>query len=162
MEPRRVGSFPIQCFEREKEMPDICHALTINASVDVVFDAINSAEGNRAFWTDQTEYEPKEGTVAVFSFGPNAETQFRFAVERLDRPREIEWKCVGGPPEWVPTSIVWTLTPAEGGTHVRFVHKGWESADGELPSCTFTWGLILQQLDQYATTGSATPPFSVY
>ena len=39
-------------------MPDICQALTIAAPPEAVFDAINSAAGNRAFWTDQTEYEP--------------------------------------------------------------------------------------------------------
>jgi len=64
-------------------VPDICEALVVGAPPEAVFDAINSAEGNRAFWTDQTEYEPAEGSVAVFSFGPNAETQFRFEVTSL-------------------------------------------------------------------------------
>jgi uncharacterized protein YndB with AHSA1/START domain len=143
-------------------MPDICHALKIDAAPEAVFDAINSAEGNRAFWTDQTEYDPSVGSVAVFSFGPNADTQFKFAVERLERPTMIEWRCVGGPPEWQPTTIVWTLAPEGTGTKVRFEHAGWASADGELASCTFTWGLILQALNQYVTTGSADPPFKVY
>jgi uncharacterized protein YndB with AHSA1/START domain len=144
-------------------VPDICHALTIEASPEQVFDAVNSAEGNRAFWTDQTEYEGTEGSVAVFSFGPNAETQFRFEVETVDRPTSLTWKCVGGPPEWQPTSIVWTFTPTqEGATHIRFEHRGWASADGELAACTYTWGRILTELDRYVRTGSATPPFSVY
>ncbi len=144
-------------------MPDICQALTIDAAPDVVFDAINSAAGNRAFWTDQTEYEPAEGSVAVFSFGPNAETQFRFEVTSIDRPHRLVWNCVGGPPEWQPTSIVWTLEPAEGGgTRVRFEHRGWASADGELAACTYTWARILMALDEYARTGSATPPFTRY
>jgi uncharacterized protein YndB with AHSA1/START domain len=144
-------------------VPDICEALTIDAPPEAVFDAINSAEGNRSFWTDQTEYEPEEGSLAVFSFGPGAETQFRFEVSSIDRPRSLTWTCVGGPPEWQPTSIVWTLRPAEGGgTDVRFEHRGWASADGELAACTYTWGRILCALDEYVTTGSSTPPFSVY
>ena len=81
----------------------------------------------------------------------------------IDRPRSLTWRCVGGPPEWQPTSIVWTLSPADdGGTHVRFEHRDWASADGELAACTFTWGRILSALDEYVRTGSATPPFSVY
>jgi uncharacterized protein YndB with AHSA1/START domain len=115
-------------------MPDICHALTIAAPPEAVFDAVNSAEGNRAFWTDQTEYEPSEGSVAVFSFGP----------------------------EWQPTSIAWALTPVDGGTHVRFEHRDWASADGELAACTYTWGRILFELDEFVRTGRATPPFKVY
>ena len=103
-----------------------------------------------------------EGSVAVFSFGPNAEPQFRFEVSSIDRPRSLTWTCVGGPPEWQPTSIVWTLTPVDGGTNVRFEHRGWASADGELAACTYTWGRILFALDEYVTTGSSTPPFSVY
>ena len=51
-------------------MPDICQALTIDPLPEIVFDAINSAEGNRSFWTDQTEYEPVEGSVAVSPSGP--------------------------------------------------------------------------------------------
>ena len=143
-------------------MPDICHALVIAAPPEPVFDAVNSAEGNRAFWTDQTEYEPSEGSVAVFSFGPGAETQFRFEGSAIDRPRSLVWRCVGGPPEWQPTSIVWTLTPVEGGTRTRFEHRDWASADGELAACTYTWGPILHELDPYVRTGTATPPFEAY
>jgi uncharacterized protein YndB with AHSA1/START domain len=145
-------------------VPDICHELTIAAPAEEVFDAINSAEGNRAFWTDQTEYEAAEGSVAVFSFGPNADTQFRFVVAAIDRPRSLTWRCVGGPPEWQPTSIVWTLIPQDDGaaTKVRFEHRDWASADGELAACTFTWGRILMELDEYVRTGSATPPFTRY
>ena len=143
-------------------MPDICQALVIAAPPETVFDAINSAEGNRAFWTDQTEYDPREGSVAVFSFGPNGETQFRFEVTAINRPNTLTWKCVGGPPEWQPTSIVWTLTPAGAGTNVRFEHLDWASADGELAACTYTWGRILHELDEFVRTGSATPPFKSY
>ena len=144
-------------------MPDICHALTIDSSPERVFDAVNSEAGNRAFWTDQTEYEGIEGSVAVFSFGPNGETQFRFEIVTVDRPRAVTWKCVGGPPEWRPTSIVWTFTPADAGaTHVRFEHRGWASAEGELAACTYTWGRILSELDEYVVTGTATPPFTIY
>jgi hypothetical protein len=143
-------------------MPDICQALTIDAPPEVFSDAINSAEGNRRFWTDQTEYEPIEGSVTAFSFGPNAETQFRFEVASIDRPRSLRWTCVGGPPEWQPISVVWALTPVHGGTNVRFEHRGLASADGELAACTSTWGRILFALDEYVRTGSSTPPFSVY
>ena len=159
MEPDRLS----EAIANVGAVPDICHALIIDAPPEAVFDAINSAAGNRAFWTDQTEYDPTEGSVAVFSFGPNAETQFRFEVESIDRPGSLTWKCVGGPPEWQPTSIVWTLSPSDGGgTNVRFEHRGWASADGELAACTFTWGRILFALDEYVRTGSATPPFKIY
>ena len=158
-----MGVRPARSVANVSSMQDICHALTIDAPPETVFDAINSAEGNRAFWTDQTEYEPTEGSTAVFSFGSDAETQFRFEATSLQRPRSLTWTCVGGPPEWQPTSIVWTLTPADGGaTNVRFEHRGWASADGELAACTFTWGRMLLALDEYVRTGSATPPFSVY
>ena len=138
-------------------MPDIRQALTIDAPPEIVFDAINSAEGNRSCWTDQTEYEPVEGSVAVFCFGPGAETQFRFEVTSIDRPRSLTWTCVGGPPEWQPTSIVWALTPVHGGTNVRFEHRGWASVDGELAACTYTWGRILFALDEYRADGLIDP-----
>lgn len=143
-------------------MPDICHALPIGASPESVFDAVNSEKGERSFWTDQAEYDPEVGSIATFSFGPNAETRFEFRIDVLDRPTRIEWTCVGGPPEWQPTSIVWTFRSEDGSTKVRFEHRNWASADGELAACTFTWGRILSELDRYVTTGSATPPFKIY
>ena len=35
-------------------------------------------------------------------------------------------------------------------------------ADGELAACTFTWGRILYELDEYVRSGSATPPLKAY
>jgi uncharacterized protein YndB with AHSA1/START domain len=142
-------------------MPDINHTLEIAAEPARVFDAINSAEGNRAFWTDQTEYRPVEGEVAVFSFGPNQEVQFRFRIDRIDAPRLLEWSCVDGPPEWRPTRIRWQLEPhGDGGTRLRFEHLGWASADGELGTCSFTWARVLQRLQAWVTDGAREPVFS--
>jgi Activator of Hsp90 ATPase homolog 1-like protein len=98
----------------------------------------------------------------MFGFGPDVETKFSFRIDGLDCPNRIDWTCVGGPPEWQPTSIVWTFEPTEGGTKVGFEHRNWASAQGELAACTLTWARILTALEKYVTTGSATPTFTVY
>ena len=68
-----------------------------------VFDAINSAAGNRSFWTDQTEYEPVEGSVAVFSLAPVARRDSASRSTRstgLARSRGAVWavRPSGSPP----------------------------------------------------------------
>jgi uncharacterized protein YndB with AHSA1/START domain len=142
-------------------MPDIVHELQIEASPQRIFDVINSAAGERGFWTDQTEYEPRVGSVAMFGFGPDAETKFHFHVDAMDAPRTLDWTCVDGPPEWKGTRIRWLLEPADGdATRVRFEHLDWGSADGALASCNFTWARILQRLDALVTKGESNPVFA--
>ena len=43
-----------------------------------------------------------------------------------------------------------------------FEHRDWASADGELAACTYTWGRILSELDEFVRTGRATPPSKAY
>jgi uncharacterized protein YndB with AHSA1/START domain len=142
-------------------MPDIVHELYIAAPPQRVFDVINSAGGERGFWTDQVEYEPRTGATALFGFGPDGETTFHFRLDVIDPPRTLEWSCVEGPPEWRGTRVRWLLQPAEGEkTRLRFEHLDWASQYGALASCNFTWARVLQRLDALVTRGEVNPVFA--
>lgn len=146
-------------------MPEIVHETVVSADPAEVGAALTTAEGLAGFYTDQVHAEPKAGTQVWFGFGPAAETQFRFAVTALT-DEDVRWKCLDGPPEWVDTEVGWRLRPdagdgARGGarTRVRFEHRGWQSAGGELGACSFVWAQILHRLDRYLATGLADPFF---
>jgi len=140
-------------------MPDIIHQLTVPADRPAVRAALTTQEGLAAFWTDQARAEPTVGSEAWFGFGPAAETQFRFEVTEVSDDL-VGWRCVSGPDEWVGTTVRWLLSPgADGGTTVRFEHRGWRSSDGELGQCSFVWAQVMARLAGYLETGKSQPYF---
>jgi uncharacterized protein YndB with AHSA1/START domain len=140
-------------------MPDILHELSIKASPDTLLDAITTTDGLAAFWTDQTDATPKPGTVANFGFGPNRETVFEMRVDIIT-PDRVEWTCVGGPEEWVGTTLRWSLHPDGDATTLRFEHRDWKREDGAVASCSYTWAMILDRLDHYVVDGRVSPYFA--
>lgn len=140
-------------------MAEIHHRTTVEGDPASVFEAISTQEGLRAFWTDKAEAEPKVGSVASFGF-PGSDTVFRMRVDKLEPGRLIEWHCLGNPDNWRDTVVRWELSLGElGGTQVEFHHLNWRSAEGEFPSCSFTWAMILDRLNQYCKSGKPAPYF---
>jgi uncharacterized protein YndB with AHSA1/START domain len=148
--------------ERTKEpnMPDIFHEHTFAAPPERLHDAITTEDGLAAFWTDQTTAEPVVGSTATFVFGPDAHTRFDMRIDAI-QPDRVDWTCTDGPDEWRGTRLRWLLTPADGGTKLRFEHLGWESTDGAVAMCSYTWAMILDRLERYLATGQPQPLFDI-
>ena len=146
-------------------MVEIIHEITVSGDPGQVRAALTTATGLAGFYTDQVHADPTAGSEVWFGFGPAAETQFRFKVTALT-DNDVVWTCVSGPAEWVGTEVGWQLRNDDGhragdgsGTRVRFEHRGWRSADGELGACSYVWAQILHRLDRYLATGVADPFF---
>ncbi len=139
-------------------MPAIIHETVLDADPERVLRAVTTEAGLSSFWTDQASAQPREGSQAWFAFGSDAETQFRFEVTRI-APGAVEWRCTGGPEEWVGTEVRWLMHPRGSGTSLRFEHLGWASADGDLGACSMVWARILDRLARYVESGSADPYF---
>jgi uncharacterized protein YndB with AHSA1/START domain len=108
-----------------------------------VYEAIATADGVRAWWTDGT-FAEEVGGVGRLEFGAGW-TELR--VEKLVPGREVEWSCVGQriehfdpTDEWVGTKIRFGLTPLDGGrgTHLDFTHEGLAGLGCE-EMCTKGW-----------------------
>jgi uncharacterized protein YndB with AHSA1/START domain len=140
-------------------MADILHELRIQASADALQEAITTADGLAAFWTDQTDATPKPGTTATFAFGPHRETVFDMRVDTI-APDRVDWTCVGGPDEWVGTKLHWLLRPDGDATTLRFEHRDWKREDGAVASCSYTWAMILERLDHFVVDGRVDPYFT--
>ena len=109
-----------------------------------VYEAIATADGVRAWWTDGA-FAEEVGGVGRLTFGAGW-TEIR--VEKLVPDREVEWSCVGQQiehfdptDEWVGTRIHFRLTPLGGGEHTRldFAHEGLAGLGCE-EMCTKGWG----------------------
>ena len=140
-------------------MPDILLEATIAVSPDKVFTALTEGEALEGWWATQAVAEPKVGSTVEARFGDDAYVH-KFEVIDLEPKRRVDWICRDSLPEWNGTHMTWELSTAEAGTKILFGHRGWASADGMLPMCSYHWAIYLNSLKHYAETGKGNPyPF---
>jgi uncharacterized protein YndB with AHSA1/START domain len=137
-------------------MPEILHQLVINVPPAAVFDAITQKKGLASWWTTDANAEPKVGTIAEFGFNSRA-VVFEMRVVALDKPNFVRWHCLAGHAEWSNTDLTFALSGREGGTVLRFAHRGWESSEGILAQCNYDWGRYLASLKSYLEDGTGNP-----
>jgi len=125
------------------------HEITIEASPQAVFDAITTEKGLRSWWTDDVTAEPKQGSVAQFSFN-NKRVTFKMQIDELAAPTKLRWSCQGDPQEWKGTKLTFDLEERdEGLTRLRFGHREWASTEGAFALCNTTWGHLIVLLKMY-------------
>ncbi len=137
-------------------MPEILHQLVIEVLPGAVFDAITQQKGLSHWWTADARAEPKVGSIAEFGFNSRA-VLFEIRVVALDKPHFVRWHCLVGHPECSNTDIVFALSTRDGGTVLRFAHRGWESGEGILAQCSYDWARYLSSLKSYLETGTGSP-----
>jgi uncharacterized protein YndB with AHSA1/START domain len=91
-------------------MAEIRHLIAIEASPQMVYAALATQAGLRAWWTADTTADTKVGGKAEFGFDKRGMV-FRMTIERLDPNRQVIWDCHGDNPEWIGTTLTWTIYP---------------------------------------------------
>lgn len=121
------------------EFGSIERQLHIDASPEVVYQVISSPEHVREWWPDDADFPPVPGGTGAITFGdpsgPRAATVPLTVVE-ADPPRRFvfRWAYDGDTATETNSFLVtFDLTPAGGGTLVRFSEtgfreQGWEAA----------------------------------
>jgi uncharacterized protein YndB with AHSA1/START domain len=139
-------------------MSGIITQFDVEADPGTVWRALTTGEGIRSWWTTQAEADGPGGDLRLRF--PDAPMTWDFHVEEATENELLRWRCVGGPPPWVDTDILFRLAAApEGGTRVLFDHLGWKDADDMVRVVTFGWVQMFLRLKGYAETGTAQPYF---
>lgn len=136
-------------------MVDILHRIgTTTATPEKLYDALTTVEGLAGWWTEQTTGDAGLGGKVEFRFPDGA---FEMEVEEL-RPRErVVWRVVGGPDEWVGTTIEWDLRQDGDWTVLLFAHRGWREPVEFMHHCSTKWATFLQSLKALVEGGDAAP-----
>jgi uncharacterized protein YndB with AHSA1/START domain len=138
---------------------DIAMQVDIAARPQTVYAALTSAEGVAGWWTTRSEPTADVGGTSRFHF-PDAPVSWDMKVTEAVDGERLTWQCTGGPPQWVGTTVVWTLAPAgEEGTCVVFDHTGFAAKDEMFRVVTVGWAQMLERLRRYAETGEPVPYF---
>lgn len=123
-----------------------------------VTEAIRTADGVRAWWSDAVDGDP--GTEG---------SRFRVGFPDLPRPFELdvatstdqrtEWRVGGFPPWWDGTTIRFDVgpNPDGDGSRLAFSHRDYDPDNPVIPVITPAWAGILGRLQQYVEHGTRDP-----
>lgn len=141
-------------------MADIIHRIGIGAPAAKVYEAVATTKGVAGWWTrDTSGTAAPEGKVEVrFRGADGAEIgQMEFAMTKLDANREVHWRFVAGPPEWVGTDATFHLTQEGDMTILNFGHRNWKEPVEFMAHCSMKWAVFLLSLRELVETGKGRP-----
>jgi hypothetical protein len=71
-----------------------------------------------------------------------------------ETPEQVVWRVVGGPADWIDTTITFTLqSRPDDGTTLLFAHADWREANEFMHGCSTNWGAYLTSLKSGAERG---------
>ena len=137
-------------------MVDILHRIgTETPTPEAVYGALTTVDGLAGWWTDDVQGSSEVGGVLEFRFPPVG----GFDMEVLDTTAQshVAWRVVGGPEEWIGTTIDWTIRQEDDWTIVLFKHEGWREPVEFMHHCSPKWASFLLSLKSLVETGKGAP-----
>ena len=147
------------------ELGSIEREVHIEASPEVVFEVVSSAEHVREWWPDDARYEARAGSTGEIVFGDRAAggTVVALSVIEVDPPRtfSFRWTQPRGEDAVEGNSLLVTfeLVPSGDGTLLRmtetgFREMGWEAAELEQQYADHVagWGHFLPRIAPYVAS----------
>lgn len=141
-------------------MVDIIHRVGIEAPLAHVYSALATVDGIAGWWTREATGTSAPGGRIEFPFStPRGERVGCIEAEVLDlRANEaVHWRFKSGPPEWVGTDALFSLSRDGEFTIVRFAHRNWREAVEFTAHCSTKWATFLMSLKDYVETGQGRP-----
>ncbi len=123
-------------------MVDILHRVGATATPEKVYEALTSVNGLAAWWTTDTSAD-QDGTLR-FRFGNVG--GFDMKVVELEPNARVVWEVVGGPAEWLATTVTFELKQEAEWTIIRFAHAGWREPVEFMNQCSTKWAAFLLSL----------------
>ena len=140
-------------------MVDILHRVGIKSSADDVYKALTTRAGLAAWWTNNTQGESNVGGVLKFRFSAGGVEigGFDIKVVELHPAKQVLWRVVDGPQEWIGTKISWELKQESDHCIVLFKHQGWKEPVEFMHHCSTKWAIYLMSLKTLMETGKGAP-----
>jgi uncharacterized protein YndB with AHSA1/START domain len=141
-------------------MVNIIHRIGIKSSAAKVYKAISTIAGLANWWTEEVEGNEQIGGKIEFTF--RAETgdikgKMAMEVQQLEPEKNVQWRCVDGPAEWIGTEVTFELSEQDGQIIIIFGHRNWREAVEFTAHCSMKWAVFLLSLREYVETGKGKP-----
>ncbi|HTW99874.1 MAG TPA: SRPBCC domain-containing protein [Acidimicrobiales bacterium] len=140
---------------------DFTTTFTVEQTPEEVFAAVTNVrawwsgniEGPTAALGDEFTYrygDVHRSTQRITDLVPNERIVWHIEEAYLDFTED--------PDEWVGTDVTFEITPAEGGTELRFVHRGLVPQFECYDACSSAWAFYVNgSLKRLITTGAGEP-----
>lgn len=142
-------------------MVDIVHRVAAKAPISKAYNALATVEGVAAWWTRETTGASRVGgkVTTVFHLPDGKELgRIPFEVIALKPNQEVRWRFLeDGPPEWVGTEAIFTLSQEGDYTVVHFAHRKWKEEVEFTAHCSTKWAIYLMSLKELVETGKGRP-----
>ena len=141
-------------------MVDIVHRIGIKAPAAKVYEAVATTQGVAGWWTrDTTGTAGPGGRVTVRFRRKDGEEIGRmdFEMTRLEPGREVHWRILDGPQEWVGTDVTFDLSQDGDMTILVFGHRNWKEPVEFMAHCSTKWAVFLLSLRELVETGTGKP-----
>jgi uncharacterized protein YndB with AHSA1/START domain len=141
-------------------MINIIHRIGIKSSPVSVYNAISTIEGLANWWTEEVEGQEQVGGKIKFTFRTKTgeiKGQMVMEVQELNPQKNVRWRCVEGPDEWIGTDITFELSQQDDQTIIIFGHRNWREAIDFTAHCSMKWAVFLLSLRDYVETGKGKP-----
>ncbi|HEY7889625.1 MAG TPA: SRPBCC domain-containing protein [Steroidobacteraceae bacterium] len=141
-------------------MATIWHEVWIEASAQMVYQTLSTAEGVSSWWDKQTAVQNGTGWVLESNPGPDHGV-LKLKVLDLSKDKRIEWECISNHPKnspasaWTGTHVIfeiarrsvppWASNKSEM-TILTFRHSHRDENSEYFGFCNFKWGEALQKL----------------
>lgn len=126
-------------------MPDIRHAIQIDAPPSAIYPLISTPSGWAQWWAEDVRESGSEIELGFF----NRTTIYRLKALGQKAPVRSEWLCESGK-EWAGSRLIFQLDPAGKGTQLRFTHAAWVAETDYFVNCTTTWGELMFRIKSAA------------
>lgn len=133
-------------------MPDIRHLVFIKSSADNIYSAITTKEGIAAWWSPHNNAKNEVGFTFRISFGGDYYKEIR--IKELKPNEYVEWEITHAHPEWLNTTVTFSITIKNGKSELRFGHNNWSDYTDLFAQCTHDWGVFLEYLKEYCEIDS--------
>jgi uncharacterized protein YndB with AHSA1/START domain len=141
-------------------MVDIIHRIGIKSSADKVYKALSTIDGLSNWWTTEVEGDDRLGGNIQFNFRTESgelKGSMTMKVEQLKPNKEVRWRCVDGPAEWIGTQVTFEMSEQDGQVIVIFGHRNWKEAVEFTAHCSMKWAVFLLSLREYVESGKGKP-----
>lgn len=141
-------------------MPNIIHRIGIKAPAAKVYKALSTIDGLAHWWTEETTGDEQVDGKIEFTFRTETgdiKGQMVMEITELNKDRNVRWRCIDGPPEWIGTDLTFDLSEQDGQIIIIFGHRNWKEEIEFMAHCSTKWAVFLLSLREYVETGKGKP-----
>lgn len=141
-------------------MVDIIHRVGIQAPLASVYAALATTEGVAGWWSRLASGVSSPGNIVTLVFHTPAGAllgEIKYEVTSLVTDKQVCWRFVAGPEEWIGTRASFDLYQEGDYTIVLFSHQDWQQPVEFMAHCSMKWATFLLSLKALAETGQGMP-----